>query len=60
MILSWINSPPAEVSTHKYYFFIMSKMKNKKYHTVVTIPKSNIKIIERGKINNSNTKIHDL
>jgi hypothetical protein len=28
-----------------------NKMKNKKYHTVRTIPKSNIKILERGKIN---------
>ena len=26
------------------------KMKNKKYHTVRKIPKSNIKIVERGKI----------
>jgi len=34
-------------------------MKNRKYHTVVAIPKSNIKIIERGKINNPNTPIHD-
>jgi hypothetical protein len=24
------------------------KMENKKYHTVETIPKSNIKIVERG------------
>jgi len=26
-----------------------NKMKNKKYHFVGTIPKSNIKIVERGK-----------
>ena len=26
-----------------------NKMKNEKYHTVGTIPKSNIKIVERGK-----------
>ena len=32
-------------------------MKNKKYHTVGTIPKSNIKIGERGKIDTSNTHI---
>ena len=34
-------------------------MKNKtKYHTVGTIPKSNIKIVERGKIDTFNTQIH--
>ena len=27
------------------------KMKNKKYHTVRKTPKSNIKIVEKGKIN---------
>jgi hypothetical protein len=30
-------------------------MENKKYHTVGTIPKSNIKIVERGNIDTSNT-----
>jgi len=35
-----------------------NKMK-KKYHTVGTIPKSNIKIIERGKMDFSITQIHD-
>jgi hypothetical protein len=30
-------------------------MKNPKYHTVGTIPKSNIKIVERGKIDTINT-----
>jgi hypothetical protein len=30
-------------------------MKNIKYDTVGTIPKSNIKIVERGKIDTSNT-----
>ena len=34
-------------------------MKNKTYHTVGTILKSNIKIIERGKIDTLNTLIHD-
>jgi hypothetical protein len=34
-------------------------MNNKKYHTVGIIPKSNIKILERGKIYTSNTQIHD-
>ena len=35
------------------------KMKYKKYHTAGTIPKSNIKIAERGKIDTPNTKIHE-
>ena len=34
-------------------------MKNKKYYKVGTIPKSNIKIVERGKIDTPNTQIHD-
>ena len=34
-------------------------MKSKKYHTVGTIPKSNIKIVERGKTDFSNTQTHD-
>ena len=34
-------------------------MKKKKYHTVGTISKSNIKIVERGKIYTTNTQIHD-
>ena len=36
-----------------------NKMKNEKYHTVGTIPKSNIKILERGKIDTPNTQIQD-
>jgi len=43
----------ADVSTY------LNKMKNKKYHTVRTIPKSNIKILERGNIDAGNTQIHD-
>ena len=35
------------------------KMKNKKYHTVVTIPKSHRKIVERRKIDTFATQIHD-
>ena len=31
----------------------------KKKHTVRTIPKSNIKIVERGKMATANTPIHD-
>ena len=34
-------------------------MINKKYHTVVTVPKSYTKIVERDKINTPNTQIHD-
>ena len=34
-------------------------MRNKKYHTVRTISKSNSKIVERSKIDISNTQIHD-
>jgi hypothetical protein len=34
-------------------------MKNKKYHTVGTIPKSNIKIVERGIMYIPNTQMHD-
>jgi len=34
-------------------------MKNKKYHTVGTVPKSNRKIVERGKIDIPNTQIYD-
>jgi len=34
-------------------------LKNKKYHTVGTIPKSNRNIAERGKIDSLNTQIHD-
>ena len=32
-------------------------MKNKKYHTVRTIPKSNINIVEREQIDTPNTQI---
>jgi hypothetical protein len=33
-----------------FLFFFSNKNKNKKQHTVGTNPKSNIKIVERGKI----------
>jgi hypothetical protein len=36
-----------------------NNMKHKKYHTVGTIPKLNIKIVENDKIDASNTQIHD-
>ena len=35
-------------------------MRNKKYHTVGTFPRSNRKIVERGRIDTPNTHIHDL
>jgi hypothetical protein len=35
------------------------ELKTKKYHTVGTIPKSDIKIVERGKMDTPNTEIHD-
>jgi hypothetical protein len=34
-------------------------MKNKKYHTVRTVPNSNTKIVERGKIETPNTQINE-
>jgi hypothetical protein len=33
--------------------------KIKKYHSFGTVPKSNIKIVERGKTDMTNTQIHD-
>jgi len=35
-------------------------MKNKNYHIVGTVPKSNRKIVEKGKIDDPNTQIHDV
>ena len=34
-------------------------MKNKKYHTVGTVPKSNNKIVERCRLSNPNTQMYD-
>jgi hypothetical protein len=42
-----------------YNAILSNKVKNIKYHTFGTIPKSNIKIVERGKIDTPNTQIHD-
>jgi len=36
-----------------------NRMKNNDYHTVGTIPKPNIKIVERDKTDTPNTKLHD-
>ena len=34
-------------------------MKNKKYHTVGTVPKSTRKNVDKGKIDTSNKQIHN-
>jgi len=47
------------ISVHGINKIIRHKMKNTKYLTVRTISKSNIKIVERGKIDTTNTQIHD-
>ena len=47
---------------HEHYLIwklCHNKMRNKKYQTVETIPKSNIKMVESGKIDTPNTQIHD-
>jgi hypothetical protein len=42
-------------------FQYIPEIKNKDYHTVWTIIKSNnIKMVERGTINTPNTQMHDL
>ena len=38
---------------------LLNTIKNKKYHTVVTLLKCNRKIVERNKIDTPNTQIHD-
>ena len=38
---------------------VSNKGKNQKYQAVGTAPKYNRKIVERGKIDTSNTQIHD-
>jgi hypothetical protein len=44
----------------KYLIIVVIKWKAKKYHSVGTIQKSNIKIVERCKIDTTNTLIHDV
>jgi hypothetical protein len=39
-------------------FYLNNKIKNKKYHTVRTIPNSNRKIVERSKFDTPNSKMH--
>jgi hypothetical protein len=36
---------------------VSNQMKNGKYHAIGTVPKSNIKIVERGKIDMPNTRL---
>jgi hypothetical protein len=38
---------------------VYHKMKNRKQYIVGTIPKPNIKIVERGQIDTPNTQIYD-
>ena len=40
--------------------YLKNKMKNTKYSTIGTGPKSTRKFVERGKIYTPNTQIHDL
>ena len=40
-------------------YYIRNKMKNQLCHTVETIPNSNRKIVTRGKIDTTNTHMHD-
>jgi len=44
---------------YSYMSLKSNKMKNKNNHTVLTVPMSNSKIVERGEINSPNTLIHD-
>jgi hypothetical protein len=37
----------------------VNKNKNKKYHNVGTIPKSNMKIVEKGTMETPYTQVHD-
>jgi hypothetical protein len=39
--------------------YTYQKMKNRKYHTVGTVPTSNRKTSEKGKLDTPNTHIHD-
>jgi NADPH-dependent 7-cyano-7-deazaguanine reductase QueF len=43
---------------HRCSFKLCIKMKNKLCHTVATIPKSNIKIVERGRIDTHSTQTY--
>jgi hypothetical protein len=42
-----------------YSYMYKIKWKNNKYHIIGTVPKSDRKIVDRGKINTPDTIIHD-
>jgi hypothetical protein len=50
------NKDETQIS-NKSLYFLSIKQKTKKYHTVGTISKSIIKIVERGKIDTPSTKM---
>ena len=50
------NKDETQISNKSLYFLSIKK-KTKKYHTVGTISKSIIKIVERGKIDTPSTKM---
>jgi len=43
----------------RHVWSLSNNVKNKEYHTVGTIPKSNIKVVERSKIGTPNIQIYD-
>jgi hypothetical protein len=43
----------------KHVWSLSNNVKNKEYHTVGTIPKSNNKVVERSQIGTPNIQIHD-
>ena len=54
-----INLKYVERTTCNFNSEMFNKNKNKKYHAVGPIPKFNLKIVERRKIDTPNTQIHD-
>jgi hypothetical protein len=42
-----------------YWLIPINVIKTKKYHNVGTIPKSNMKIVEKGTIETPYTQVHD-
>jgi hypothetical protein len=58
---TWYLIAPVQTSMLKYSQETIANdnMKNWEFHTVGTVPQSNIKIVERGKFDTPNTQIHD-
>jgi len=54
------NSKTFYMASLKFKSKLFNKMKTKKYHTVGTMPKPHSKIVERIKIDTTNTQIHGL